>query len=381
MRKPLFSLLAVVAAAFAQADMIAITRTGDVIEVDPTTGASHVLFATHLTVNSLAATGATYHTVSNGRLYRINVNNQTATAGANLNAGSNDVRGFAIDSNGTGWAVIDDGGVDSLWKIDLSSGMGTDIGTIGFDKVQGLDCDSKGRLFAYDIDQGLIRVSRADGHGWDLDTDVVGTNLQSIAFDDQDNLFGTSDKLYKIKPTSGSLSLIGGALGDVRGVEVPTSPLYNVIPSSLVVKLGKTTSLFAQHVREDDGVGLVVCKFVVPNASTPPIQVEVTGHSPFTLLDGMQLLVRQRMNSGGLYKSFIDVMNFQTGKFVNVADLTVGSSYKTDTIDVPGFLDDLVSPTHDIVMRYRVRATGPTAVQLYCHDMDWVAWFLTPRIL
>ena len=127
MRRHTLSILAFsLAAVAAQADVITITRSGDVLDVDSTTGASHVLFATHLQVNCLAATGGTYHTVSNGKFYRINLNNQTATVGATVDV-PGDVRGLAIDGAGRVWAIIDDGGVDSLWTLNLSTGQGLSL--------------------------------------------------------------------------------------------------------------------------------------------------------------------------------------------------------------------------------------------------------------
>lgn len=211
------------AAAMAQDDVLAVSWTGDVYTIDSSSGSGSLLNGsrtfTGLNATAKDASGQIF-TTSSTSLLKVDSNTGVVTLVGTM--GINSVRGMDFAPDGTLYAYNDEGfgTPDVLYSIDPNTGASTFVGLASHTGVQGLAIDSAGNAYGWDIGQGLLSCNLATGA-----TATVGNfggtgDIQCIAFDANDDLYGCRNEFFSISTSDGSYSLIGsGGYTDVRGAD------------------------------------------------------------------------------------------------------------------------------------------------------------------
>jgi hypothetical protein len=221
---------------FAAAKIWAVEYSGNVYSIDSATGGGSVVATSNLPgANAIAddANGALFTVVSPGfgvrpALFTLNPQTGAGTLVTTLSPGVLDCRALAFAPDGTLFAISDGGyeGTpnehDRLVKIDLSTGLITNVGLTGFRAIQGMDFAPDGTLYGWDVGQGLLILNVLSGAATDVKPVGFETiDIQSIAFDRAGVLFGCRDSLYTVDPTTGTSTLVGqGNYSDIRGIAI-----------------------------------------------------------------------------------------------------------------------------------------------------------------
>lgn len=219
----LVAIIALMAGTHVQADrIIAVSWGGDAYTIDSLSGSGAFLGPTgSASLNSMAKDrkNGFYYSTSGGDLLRIDPVTGAATVVAAMSGGVNSVRGMAF-LNGRLYLLEDQGSADDLYTVDPNTGITNFIGATGRVSLQGLAASPSGRLYAWDLADGLFTVNPATGTATDVDPTTPGRDMQCLAFDCRGNLFGCRDELYRISTVDGSWGTVGsGGYTDVRGME------------------------------------------------------------------------------------------------------------------------------------------------------------------
>ncbi len=210
------------------AAILAVAWTGEFVGVSSTSGLGGLIGPTGFNnLNSLAqnSNGVFYAAQrlgpTSGQLLTID---PVTGAGTVVTAISVDVRGLAFSANDTLFAIVDPGTglIDELHELNPVTGQSTMLGLTGFVSVQGLDFAPGGTLYAWDIDEGLLTVDPASGTAIDVNGATDGTvQIQSLLFLPDGTLVGGSlPGFYEIDPVTGDISFVGDTGFDIRGMEI-----------------------------------------------------------------------------------------------------------------------------------------------------------------
>jgi hypothetical protein len=251
--------LAICPAASAQGDILVLRWSQGAMLVDSTTGAFTPLPGTaYYGFNCLA-----YHPV-NGLFYTLQssfvpgvpsvlhtIDPATGTptsTGVGVTPPDYDVPGLAITQDGTCYA-LNGTGVDSLYRIDLTTGARTFVGSTGLTALQSLAADPAGNLWAWKVNTTvwssgwLVRIDPITAQGT-----IVGigaAQVQALTFSPSGVLYGGRDTIYTIDTATGAATPIPGPqglLGDVRGMEFTTAPV-TFVPADGHVAPGGTLTI------------------------------------------------------------------------------------------------------------------------------------------
>jgi len=220
-------------AATAQNDMLGIAWGGATYDVNAATGTGTSLgLAGQSGINSMARIGSSLVCVtSQGQLVDIDPATGAGSVLVNTWPALTMVTGLAADSSGMLYAVVNGGAFtspDKLYTINPTTGTTSFIGDINnFFGVQSLAIDDNDNLYAWDVGvslgsgQGLLTIDPNTGAGTDVNPAVGGSVIvQSLAFSTSGQLYGARNSLYTIDTTTGIETAIGsGGYNDLRGIE------------------------------------------------------------------------------------------------------------------------------------------------------------------
>ncbi len=228
----LFSITAVCALTIPSVaqDMIGVSWGGDVYSIDSTTGTGTQIGSTGFAsgsgigTNSMAiAQGTVWVTYNSGiNMTDFQTVNRSTGAATTISSAPIDIRGFAHDGASTFYAIANST-VDTLYRVDPTTGAMTFVGATGFTGIQGLAHDGTS-LYAWDLFDGLLVIDTTTG----VATDVSAVNgglasvasAQFLAVDTAGNLLTGRSNLFSVDKTNGSATLIGtGGYSDVRGAD------------------------------------------------------------------------------------------------------------------------------------------------------------------
>ncbi len=215
--KRLSLVAALVFAGSAHADLIGVTWSGSVYDINSATGVGVFLALSGYTnLNSLASSPDGIYTVGGSSSQTLlKINPDTGLATALFSIGASDIRGLAFV--GSDLYAIQQGATDQLIKINPTNGVVTPIGSTNYVSVQSLEYDGT-TLFAWDIDNGLLSINPATGAATYIGG-FANQDIQGLVSLPGGRLLGGRDRLYEIDKTTGNLSLIGsGNYTDVRGL-------------------------------------------------------------------------------------------------------------------------------------------------------------------
>ncbi|MBS1714626.1 MAG: hypothetical protein JST30_09855 [Armatimonadetes bacterium] len=153
-----------------------------------------------------------------------------------------------------------------------------------------------------------------------------------------------------------------------------------VNPTAFAVKLGKQNSGNLASLQAADGNALRVCKFVVPNATAAPVQVEITAKAPGSTTGGVYFITRAKMANNGVFQQRMEMWNKNTANWDTTDFRTdaLTTSYAYFTLASTGNHNRYIDAGNVLKAKYSVKATGPSAVALWCVDTDTAYWILSP---
>ncbi|MCW5936290.1 MAG: hypothetical protein KIT11_03165 [Fimbriimonadaceae bacterium] len=147
-----------------------------------------------------------------------------------------------------------------------------------------------------------------------------------------------------------------------------------VVPTAFVVRLGRLDQGNLASLAADDNNALRVCKFIVPNQSVDPVQVEVEGRTTVANPSSFKLGMKVRMGNTGAFRIAIELRDFLNAAWVNRAEFPVTSSYAVREVNGDGNLARYADGSGTVRMRYGIKQTGPSALSLWCNEVDFVNW-------
>ena len=138
------------------------------------------------------------------------------------------VTGLAIDDADLAYVILSPIRVDLecyLARVDLKTGVVTEIGSTGVPGLQGLAFGPSGVLYGYDVvsgDFGLVDTSTGTFFGLFASTLPPFTSIQSLHYDEDTNkMLGVVNGLYEFDIVTGAPFYVGfgqGVYKDVRGI-------------------------------------------------------------------------------------------------------------------------------------------------------------------
>jgi len=227
--------LSLLCATSAHATLLGVTWTGDVLLIDPLTGSSSPIGPSgYADLNALAMSpdGTIYAAGRGDDLLVIDPLTGVATSIAQIAlAGetSTEIRGLAYTAQGT-LIAVQDGGIDysdpeypnlddRLFEIDLGTGVGSLIGSVGATTLQALAFSPDATLYGWSgssvddpLAPGLMIIDPSDATSLGVAPDGTSVPvLQSLVFTPDGQLYGAWNGLYTIDPQDGSYAFVPGS--------------------------------------------------------------------------------------------------------------------------------------------------------------------------
>jgi len=170
-----------------------------------------------------------------------------------------------------------------------------------------------------------------------------------------------------------------------RQVAVEFSQVTVVAPASMSVKLGRVDRGTVASLAAIDDDSLRICKFIVPNQSTPPVNVELSGTCPTPSPTTFAFRAVSKMSGFGQFGITLELWNWTanggggTWDPVDVSNGSVTTSFTTTEVVASGAIGRYIRAGDQAIRaRYRVRATGIVGNAAWCHEADQAVWLMTP---
>jgi hypothetical protein len=140
--------------------------------------------------------------------------------------GGSEVIGYSIDSDAS----------DSLWSVNLKTGVATRVGLTGYADIESLSFSAAGVLYGVDeVTWRLVTCSLSTGACAGVGSVGLGPLVEDtgLSFDDSGGLWMSTDEpspfnFYSLNPTSGAATLIGAQYQEVTGLAFRNGVLYGL---------------------------------------------------------------------------------------------------------------------------------------------------------
>lgn len=192
-----------------------------------------------------------------------------------------------------------------------------------------------------------------------------------------DFVIDSKQRFYGIGKTTDPLT------GDYKAVSWRVATWYQAHPDTDRTILGRHVSGGLEALSLTDNVNYVTCRFVVPNQSVHPINVEFETELPSNnVVPGattLTLFVTLKSNTTGVGAS-VELYDWSANAWDNevLAPLTPIPSHVQ--VSSSGDLDRYFQPlTRRLKTRTRIKQFGPTATFIYCGLIDEVRWETYPE--
>ncbi|MGE0001378.1 MAG: hypothetical protein AB7F50_07200 [Fimbriimonadaceae bacterium] len=245
-----------------------------------------------------------------------------------------------MDSHSLGNLRVDDDGYISI------STFGAFTGKVGGDMLLAAFSRSGVPLYewAYDTGAGF----------YDVPAGLVNAALGEVVFTGATSVSGAYDtQTFQIRP------------------------VLLVQPNSYNLRLGRRDAGNLNSTFADDNDVLRICKFIVPNQSAAPINIEFDSTVPADYpIRTVEFQTIVKANTVGLQQD-VQLWNFLSNSWDQSALTSITlSEQKTST---PGLPDPNVEGiTRNVRSRVRVRQIGPVTLSIWCVELDLAGWRITP---
>jgi hypothetical protein len=223
--------------ASAQTQLYGITASGNLVRIDKATGAGVIVGPIGFGAGNAASgdpQGRIFtHSSASDQLILVD----PATGAGSLfltltgRPGGYGIRGMAFSPQGDLFVALSQSTtsiIDTLAKIDLTTGAYTVVGPTGRTDIQGLAFSPSGTLYTAGIAGGLYTLDPSTGAATVIGGGFSGDD-QALEFDTDGTLFSARDNLRSVNPATGAATLIG-AIGvpDIRGLAITggAAPCY-----------------------------------------------------------------------------------------------------------------------------------------------------------
>ncbi len=212
-------------------ELLALNFQGQAFGVDVATGQQRFITASGANfVNGMASHAGVLYAAGGGvtstpsRLFTIDpITAQATVVIADLGG---DVRALCSNAGTNELFAIMNGSPDRLVRIDVTTGLVTNVGNTGMTGIQALDDGGGvGALFGWDVNLGLVQISRTTGVAVVVAPGVgaQGAILQFLSLVQENNtirMIGGGTQLYEVDRFTGVVTQIGSTpLSDLRGAE------------------------------------------------------------------------------------------------------------------------------------------------------------------
>lgn len=157
-----------------------------------------------------------------------------------------------------------------------------------------------------------------------------------------------------------------------------TNPEVTAVPQSFSLVFGRQDAGNLGSLAAIDGDALRVCRFIVPNATVPPVRVQVDSTVVLGQLETLVFSLHSRMVHAGAFALELELFDFASGQYRDLASGALGSSYVTQSVVGGGNVNGFLGAGGALRARYSVRNTGPVAVSAWCHEADQAKWVAAP---
>lgn len=246
----------------------------------------------------------------------------------------------------------------------------------------GLDFNDMVKLSADDNDR-LYSMSYVGKTGV-VGGDWLVANLTNSGVPLYEWSFDTGVNCYDIptgmQPIGNNEVVVTGFSNSSSGSDMHTyrlAPILVVNPTSATVRLGRRNAGNLDSLKADDNDYYEVCKFIVPNQTVAPVNVEFDSTIPADYPIGtVNFDTVVKANTPGLQQD-TQLWNYLKNGWDTSVFTTLTLSEAATT--VPGLPDPNVEgTTRNVKARIRVKQVGPVTVNLWCVQIDKAVWRVTP---
>lgn len=145
-----------------------------------------------------------------------------------------------------------------------------------------------------------------------------------------------------------------------------------VQPDSFTLRLGRIDAGNLASLQNIDGNVMRICRFLVPNALSSPVTVEVEGTSPTLTPTLIRFRTYGRMANTGAFGETLDLYDWSLGAFSTTAVNTsaIGTNNRIVVVSGDAPVGRFVNAQGKVRGRFRVRQTGPTSTAAWCFEAD-----------
>jgi hypothetical protein len=186
----------------------------------------------------------------------------------------------------------------------------------------------------------------------------------------------TDDAEYYSYAFAGTCSAIAPdeILGQTVAYLVPGSAPETVVPSAFTTIRGRLDAGNVGSLGANDDDYLRHCKFIVPNAIVPPIEVQVNGTTTKTSTTGVSAALTGRMANAGSFSHTVEQRNQVSLAYEDGTTAAVNTAESTITSNSTGNHNEKIGTGGALQARYYIRKTGPSAVAAFCYNADLFQW-------
>ena len=230
----LISFLTMFGPSRATSELIGVSWFGDFWTIDELSGdATKVATAGSFYFNSgVLVDSRTFVTANrDGEILEFDpVTYNVSPLGSLANLRTNDIRGMAASADGQVFVVT--WGLPELYTLDLQTGVADLVGGLS-EYIQALDFSLDQDLFGWSVALGLVHIDSQTGQVDDVNSEIVGPIMQSLAFGPNGRLFGVGqptgdapEYVYDINPITGAATILStiDSAPSIRGIAFIPEP-------------------------------------------------------------------------------------------------------------------------------------------------------------
>lgn len=154
-------------------------------------------------------------------------------------------------------------------------------------------------------------------------------------------------------------------------------PVLLIQPTSYNLRLGRRDSGNLNSTFADDNDMLRICKFIVPNQSAAPINIEFDSTVPADYpIRTVEFQTIVKANTVGLQQD-VQLWNYLSNSWdPSVLTSITLNEQETTALGAPD--PNVEGVTRNVKSRVRVRQIGPVTLSIWCVELDLAGWRVTP---